>query len=154
MDGFPVKPMAVFTASSGDDVEIPLTDAAPSLMASVLPLTVTESVFDPVVDAIKYHTSAVMPVVRVVVALVKAAPFHDAEPILPAPAMSCQISAVSTIKEFALETVCVQVFVVVPLKPSVILVDVDVTVGVDVDVPPGPVPSVVVTMDVTASGSA
>src|SRR5262249_438470 len=119
--------------SSGEVWSTPVNEAAPSLMASVLPVTVTDIVFAPVVVATRYQISESMPTDRVLVAFVNAPPFHEAEVIVPLPPTSCQMSADRTMIGFDPVTVCVQVFVIVPLKPVVMLVVVASNAIVEVD---------------------
>lgn len=121
-DGVVENPFDDLTVSYGIDAETSENDAVPSLMASVLPLIVTEIVLLPVVDAARYQISVSLAVVRVLVAFVNAAPFHETEPMVPLPPTSCQMPAVRTMSGFEPLVVTVQVLVVVLLKPSVMLV--------------------------------
>jgi hypothetical protein len=99
-------------------------------------LIVTDIVLAPVEDATRYQTSASMLFLRVLVALVNAAPFHDADAIEPIPATFWAMSAVRTITGLVPLTVCVHVFVVVPLVVVVMLVEVASNAIVEVETPP------------------
>jgi hypothetical protein len=96
-DGFPPFPLLDFTKSNGAVRETPLNDDAPSRSTVVVPATVTDIVFAPVVVATKYQISVSILLVRVLVAFVNAPPFHEAEVIDPVPATLWTRSAVSTI---------------------------------------------------------
>src|SRR5262245_21715639 len=102
MVGLPDDPLAVVDASNGEVELTFVNDAAPSLIASVAPVTVTERVFDPVVVAVKYHVSQAIPVLRLVAALVSVPPLNVAEVIEPVPATSCHTAADSTTRSLAL----------------------------------------------------
>ena len=85
-DGLPPEPLLDFARSNGHDGDTPVNEVAPNRSVVVVPFTNTDIVFAPVVVATKYQTSVSMLLVRVLVAFVNAAPFHDAELIEPAPA--------------------------------------------------------------------
>jgi hypothetical protein len=66
--GLPPNPVAMFVASSGEDWDAPVKEAAVSLMESVAPVTVTDIVLEPDVGLARYQISDAMPPPLVLVA--------------------------------------------------------------------------------------
>src|SRR6266851_10189513 len=89
IEGLPPLPFADITTSSGQVGDTPVNDDAPSRMAVVEPLMVTDIVLEPVVVATRYQTSLSIAFVRVLVAFVNAPPFHVADAIEPVPVAVC-----------------------------------------------------------------
>ena len=72
--GLPPKLSRDAMASSGEDWSMPENEAPASLIASVAPVMVTDSVLEPNCGLARYQISEAMPPLRVLVALVRAVP--------------------------------------------------------------------------------
>ena len=132
--GLPEVPPETATASRGALGETPVKEEAANLIASVLPVMVTDIVFEPVVVAMRYHSSVALVPVRVVLARVKEPPFHEARVMAPVPPMSWKISAERMMIGLVPVTVWVHVLVIVPVNPVVMLVEVASKAMVEVEI--------------------
>lgn len=95
-DGFPLDPFAELTASRGEAWITPEYEEAIKVMSSVAPVTVTDIVYEPVVEGTRYQSSDDFVPVLVELALVNDCPFQVAEVIDPVPPMSWNIPAERT----------------------------------------------------------